>query len=204
MIRPLLLAAMALANGVGCGGTRPTFDSALRPGHVVVAPLGAVIVFATGLGADDQRVLEAALVEDIARLGGDGLLGGGREPEGIAEMTALARARGAAAVLRVALVSTEVIASYSPPIYDARAVDDRFGLGDGAAHRLDIPDLTPGGGTEYRPVARFQASLIDVASATEIWKAEGQVRGRVGARLKELLGTASGRTVAQLRADGLL
>jgi tRNA U54 and U55 pseudouridine synthase Pus10 len=53
-------------------------------------------------------------------------------------------------------------------------------------------------------VARFQASLIDVASATEIRKAEGQVRGRAGAYLKELLGTASGRTVARLRADGLL
>ena len=203
MIRPLVLVALALVMGAGCGGTRPAFESALRP-SLVAAPLDAVVVFAGGLGADGRRVLEAAVVEDIAGFGGDVLLGGGPESEGIAETAARARARGATTALRVTLIGTEVVATYAPPTYGTRVLDDRFRLGDGFSRRLDIPNLATSGGTEYRPVARFSGSLIDVASATEIWRAEGQVRGRAGAHLNELLGTASGRTVARLRADGLL
>ncbi len=204
MVARMLLAGFAAAWLLGgCAKPPPAFESAIDPAVAPHAAVDRVMVFGAGVSEADRRAIEAALQTAAGDAGIVTLSGGGREPESIEAVVALANRGGADAALRLALIGGDVVPIYMPPRFVPSVIDDRLVGDDGLFRRLDVPHLTEGR-VEYRPVARFRAGLIDVASGREIWYAEGEVRGRPRTPLKELFRVASRRTIARLKADGLI
>ena len=199
----MLLAGFAAAWLLGgCAKPPPAFESAIDPAVTPHAAVDRIMVFGAGVSEADRRAIEAAPQTAAGVAGIVTLSGGGRESESIEAVVALANRGGADAALRLALIGGDVVPIYMPPRFVPSVIDDRLVGDDGLFRRLDVPHLTEGR-VEYRPVARFRAGFIDVASGREIWYTKGRsAAGR--ARHSRSCSGWQAAAIARLKADGLI
>ena len=95
MVARMLLAGFAAAWLLGgCAKPPPAFESAIDPAVAPHAAVDRVMVFGAGVSEADRRAIEAALQTAAGVAGIVTLSGGGREPESIEAVVALATGAG--------------------------------------------------------------------------------------------------------------
>lgn len=205
----MVLVLLAVAVLAGCG-PRTKISSFVDPAYRGDGRhFSSVAVFASGVGLEEQQIIEDSVVaafaaHEIRALRGMDVIPPTRSYSD-EEWADLVRATGVEALLFFAVGGKDTTETYIPPTYYPGSTTGTATT-YGSTTYIDIqqqPGYTTGGYSVSKPFAAYSASIISVADGSKAWQADATAGGNSFHSFNDLSKQVAKETVEQLVADGL-